>query len=252
MISFHTSLPECPTLVVIPELETSSKKRKWEDPLPPIATSYHHQEHLFFKDQSSDIRDDSRIQPATLDIELNLDTPLPSEWQQCLDIQSGQIHFFNTRTYVRTSRDPRMTASTASPDVPATSLDIDLELNLTCESLRKNPYTAASADHHHNGNMKERDFINRQSGLEQQDHHDQVAMSNKNAHKKSIGLTSRCPSWLSFESEQHEMVATVCTRCHMLVMLCKSSPACPNCKFLQPLDHNSHTLTNPKRCSLLC
>jgi hypothetical protein len=26
-----------------------------------------------------------------------------------------------------------------------------------------------------------------------------------------------------------------CTNCHLLVMLSKSSPACPNCKFVQPL-----------------
>ena len=31
------------------------------------------------------------------------------------------------------------------------------------------------------------------------------------------------------------MVAVPCVNCHLLVMLCKSSPACPNCKFVQPL-----------------
>uniref|UniRef100_A0A0E0MES3 WW domain-containing protein n=2 Tax=Oryza punctata TaxID=4537 RepID=A0A0E0MES3_ORYPU len=30
------------------------------------------------------------------------------------------------------------------------------------------------------------------------------------------------------------MVAVPCVNCHLLVMLCKSSPACPNCKFVQP------------------
>uniref|UniRef100_A0A0A9PCL7 Uncharacterized protein n=1 Tax=Arundo donax TaxID=35708 RepID=A0A0A9PCL7_ARUDO len=30
------------------------------------------------------------------------------------------------------------------------------------------------------------------------------------------------------------MVAAVCVRCHMLVMMCRASPACPNCKFLHP------------------
>ncbi|CAL4988373.1 unnamed protein product [Urochloa decumbens] len=29
------------------------------------------------------------------------------------------------------------------------------------------------------------------------------------------------------------MVAVPCANCHLLVMLCKSSPACPNCKFVQ-------------------
>jgi hypothetical protein len=31
------------------------------------------------------------------------------------------------------------------------------------------------------------------------------------------------------------MVAVPCVNCHLLVMLCKSSPSCPNCKFVQPL-----------------
>ncbi|XP_062197847.1 uncharacterized protein LOC133900661 [Phragmites australis] len=30
------------------------------------------------------------------------------------------------------------------------------------------------------------------------------------------------------------MVAVPCVNCHLLVMLYKSSPACPNCKFVQP------------------
>ena len=31
------------------------------------------------------------------------------------------------------------------------------------------------------------------------------------------------------------MVAVPCANCHLLVMLFKSSPSCPNCKFVQPL-----------------
>lgn len=35
-------------------------------------------------------------------------------------------------------------------------------------------------------------------------------------------------------SSGNHMVAVPCVNCHLLVMLCKSSPACPNCKFVQP------------------
>lgn len=31
------------------------------------------------------------------------------------------------------------------------------------------------------------------------------------------------------------MIAVPCANCHLLVMLCKSSPSCPNCKYVQPL-----------------
>lgn len=58
-----------------------------------------------------------------------------------------------------------------------------------------------------------------------------------------IGL-SRSPSWLEFEGDddnqkKQEMVTTVCMKCHMLVMLCKSTLVCPNCKFMHPDDHSS-------------
>ncbi|XP_010455300.1 PREDICTED: uncharacterized protein LOC104736912 [Camelina sativa] len=41
---------------------------------------------------------------------------------------------------------------------------------------------------------------------------------------------------------EEEMVARVCLKCHILVMLCKASPACPNCKFMHsPRRHISLT-----------
>ncbi|CAN6371799.1 unnamed protein product [Urochloa humidicola] len=42
------------------------------------------------------------------------------------------------------------------------------------------------------------------------------------------------------------MVAVPCINCHLLVMLCKSSPACPNCKFVQP-SVPAMTRTLPRR-----
>ncbi|KAL6867689.1 hypothetical protein ACP4OV_015713 [Aristida adscensionis] len=148
-------------------------------------------------------------------IELNFDAaPLPPEWQRCLDIKSGQIHYYNTRTHKRTWKDPRAepeyraaAAATAEDDGDeeedadahrASGAGLDLELNLTFEPRRflvrekKKPRPAAppAADHRH---------------APPADHGD-----------------------------GGEMVAAVCMRCHMLVMMCRASPACPNCKFLHP------------------
>ncbi|XP_054799690.1 uncharacterized protein LOC129304078 [Prosopis cineraria] len=53
------------------------------------------------------------------------------------------------------------------------------------------------------------------------------------------------------EGDHREMVATVCMRCHMLVMLRKSSPACPNCKFMHPPDQNPPKFLK-RKCGLLC
>ncbi|KAJ4889627.1 Uncharacterized protein Rs2_29375 [Raphanus sativus] len=74
-----------------------------------------------------------------------------------------------------------------------------------------------------------------------------------------IGLR-RSPSWLAFEGDddnddqkKQEMVTTVCMKCHMLVMLCKSTLVCPNCKFIHPDDHSSTKVFKPLSLfKLLC
>ena len=42
------------------------------------------------------------------------------------------------------------------------------------------------------------------------------------------------PAGGAVSSGGNNMVAVPCANCHLLVMLCKASPACPNCKFVQP------------------
>jgi hypothetical protein len=127
-------------------------------------------------------------------------------------MQSGQIHYYNTRTQKRTWKDPR-----GEPEYRAAAEEeeeedsanycappgLDLELNLTFEPRRAvaherkrpNPPAANKATHDRR----------RQPAEEAED---------------------------SSSGSSREMVAGVCMRCHMLVMMCRASPACPNCKFL--------------------
>ncbi|XP_050207589.1 protein CURLY FLAG LEAF 1-like [Mercurialis annua] len=196
------------------ELDHSSKKRKWDHELH--STDHHKRskpsDHYNTKDQ----------------IELHLETPLPLGWQRCLDIQSGEIHFYNTRTKKRTSMDPR---TSLEPISSPAHMSLDLELNLQpCESQRK---------------TSTNDVGHKFSGF------GDLFMSTTKENKKSEAAMKRSPSWLvEGNEEEEEMVASVCTRCHMLVILCKSSPSCPNCKFMHPPDH-SPKLFN-QRFSLLC
>ncbi|MBA0864555.1 hypothetical protein Goshw_004214, partial [Gossypium schwendimanii] len=202
MISFQA--PFSPSDMIgktISEFDNSSKKRKLEE---------HSQgDH----EETSEKRSKAESIKSVFDMELHLETPLPSEWQRCLDIQSGQIHFYNTRTHTRTSKDPRRSPEPPSP----VHMSLDLELNLPCDSsVRK-------------VNEKDHQLFNK---------HNSVSPTRAGSVDKKInsseGLT-RNLSWLAVEEndqQEQEMVATVCMRCHMLVMLCKSSPACPNCKFM--------------------
>lgn len=136
-------------------------------------------------------------------IELNFDAaPLPLEWQRCLDIKSGQIHYYNTKTHKRTSKDPRAEpelyrAAAPAAEEPANSAPpgLDLELNLTFEPRR-------------------------------------VLVQGNKARPPAEAKPAEpedAPAGAS-----REMVAAVCMRCYMLVMMCRACPACPNCKFLHP------------------
>lgn len=148
-------------------------------------------------------------------------------------MQSGQIHFYNTRTHKRTSRDPRSTEP--EPASPDEHMSLELQLTLPYESLRNkshiadddnltnSPSLSWSTTHHHDHEFMESD----------------VAQIEIKGLVGSARSSSTPASWLAFDigDDQHEMVATVCTRCYMLVMLCKSSPCCPNCKFMHTPDH---------------
>ncbi|CAL9079508.1 unnamed protein product [Musa textilis] len=125
--------------------------------------------------------------------DLDLDAPLPSEWQRCLDLKSGAIHFYNTRTHRRTATDPRL----SSLEPPSSRPRLDLELNL--EPPGSHLYGGE-------GERVKQDACN---------------------------------------SEDDEMVATACMRCHMLVMMSKASLSCPSCKFVHPPNHSFSALCRP-------
>ncbi|KAI3442794.1 WW domain-containing protein, partial [Psidium guajava] len=176
---------------------------------------------------------------TVLDIELHLETPLPWEWQRYLDIQSGQIHFYNTRTHKKTLKDPRETLDADRPTSPCHHVSLDLELNL--------PYGHDQQDDHEDlfsrttrdpGNLSEKE-----SGRQVKEVRSWLGLETRNETKGGEEEQAE-------KEEEDPMVATVCARCHMLVMLCKSSPTCPNCKFLHPPDQSRRTLFKG-RCSLL-
>ncbi|KAL8130818.1 uncharacterized protein LOC141711482 [Apium graveolens] len=188
-----------------PDRGSSSKKRKLEDSQAAASESFEKQK--------------TNRTGSSFDANLNLDTTLPTwEWQRYLDIKSGHVYFYNTRTR---KNSPRFLNE---PELPNPSgMRLDLDLNLPCGSARKNG--------------------NNNSCNELQTFGDLINDSSKDE-KKHDGL-KRSPSWLTFETDEKEMVTAVCNKCHMLVMMCKSCPACPNCKFMHPPDHNLPSLFLP-------
>jgi len=115
-----------------------------------------------------------------------------------------------------------------APSLGQMSLDLELSLKKKEESFDINEKNFGST----RNTFGEHDLLNESSKCNKMD---------------DSGALSRSPSWLSSEGDQKEMIATVCMRCHMLIMLCKSSPTCPNCKFMHPPDQNPSKFLKRKK-----
>ncbi|CAN6936327.1 hypothetical protein F2Q70_00045639 [Brassica cretica] len=167
------------------------------------------------------------MRSVTFDFELQLHTPLTTE----------------TKGYSKTSVDQR-TYPKDSLLVERPKMSLDLELNL---SPSYSP-------------------TNTTKKIEESSNHNETVSSSKGKNltgpsKKTTTGTglNRSLSWLAFEGgddddhKEQEMVTKVCMKCHMLVMLCTSTPVCPNCKFMHPHDHSSTKLFKPSNLlRLLC
>ncbi|KAD0234946.1 hypothetical protein R6Q59_019565 [Mikania micrantha] len=200
---------------MIQDCEDYSKKRKRDESLQP--------DDFLYNSASPHLNYSKRL---VLDTELHFDTPMPLEWQRCLDIESGQIHYYNTKTHKKTLADPR----SSSPEPPR-NIGLDLELNLPCGPSK------TTKKHHVADNFSK-------------------FKTSGNTLNINIGSGARggsAPPWLVLEEEdqQQEMMTTVCRKCHMLVMMFKISPSCPNCKFMHPPNLTTPSLFN-RELSLLC
>ncbi|XP_076954567.1 uncharacterized protein LOC143629086 [Bidens hawaiensis] len=204
MVSFHAS--PLPTSTMIQDCEDSSNKRKRDDQSLQL-------QELLDNPLSSKNRYSNRF---VLDTELHLESPMPLEWQRCLNIKSGQIYYYNTITQKKTSMDPRI-----SSEEPPENMSLDLDLNLPCgysSDTRKKNHVA--------------DNLSKYKTLR---------ITSK---KHSYSGRGGAPSWLALEGgddeqQQQEMMTAVCKKCHMLVMMFKVSPSCPNCKFMHPPNPSS-------------
>ncbi|GLJ21804.1 hypothetical protein SUGI_0407150 [Cryptomeria japonica] len=143
--------------------ENILKKRKWEQSKP--------QEHQYLITPGK-----FRCNNSSRGVDLQMESPLPLDWEQYLDLNSGEIYYMNRRTQEKTRHDPRQ--------------KLDLELKISSET---------TFDHIHGKQQQQQGF------------------------RKYLN---------------NEMFAAACEQCHMFVMLSKSSPSCPNCKHVHPLNQS--------------
>ncbi|PIN17861.1 Ubiquitin--protein ligase [Handroanthus impetiginosus] len=107
--------------------------------------------------------------PSTVDLQLQ--HPLPSDWEQCLDLQTGRMYYVNRKTLRKSWNRPQ----------EDDQHKLDLELNI------------------------------------------------------STGCSSNTSTSNMMQRLDSSMVALACSNCHLLVILSRSSPSCPNCKYVHSL-----------------
>ncbi|CAL1404633.1 unnamed protein product [Linum trigynum] len=128
---------------------------------------------------------------------------LPLDWEQCLDLHSGTMYYFNRKTSRKSWNWPKDAYRDDENDLNNGSLD--LELNISSSSSNK----------YYNNNIVS-------------DHHHQIPASSPSPSEEGNISTSD-------DKDNNNMVALACLNCHLLVILSKSSPCCPNCKYVHSL-----------------
>ncbi|GMN20530.1 hypothetical protein TIFTF001_039948 [Ficus carica] len=124
-------------------------------------------------------------------VDLQLKDPLPLDWEQCLDLESGKMYYLNRKTLRKSWNWPIPMEQTAAA--------LDLELNIS----------TFTDDHRNYDPMK----------------------------KQNFSAAGNTPS---------NMVALACLNCHLLVILSKSSPSCPNCKYVHSLPtYQNSSISSP-------
>ncbi|KAL5784913.1 hypothetical protein ACOSQ2_007305 [Xanthoceras sorbifolium] len=134
-----------------------------------------------FKSTSTSTTGPAAAEAIQTSVDLQLKDPLPLDWEQCLDLESGRMYYMNRKTLRKSWNWPENKKQ-----------KLDLELNIS--TLSSN--CSHSLDHHE--------------------------YSNKHQYSSSGGRSNN----------NNNMVALACLNCHLLVILSKSSPSCPNCKYV--------------------
>ncbi|KAM4114023.1 hypothetical protein ACJW30_04G039000 [Castanea mollissima] len=139
----------------------------------PESDSNTSRKRKFFNDHS--LKTDQAVHTS---VDLQLKDPLPLDWEQCLDLESGRMYYLNRKTLRKSWEWPK-------------DQKLDLELNISTNSTCSEQYSSGSS----------------------------VTLEDSKKKYSSNG----------------NMIALACLNCHLLVILSKSSPSCPNCKYVHSL-----------------
>ncbi|CAI9776390.1 unnamed protein product [Fraxinus pennsylvanica] len=129
-------------------------------------------------------------------VDLQLKDPLPLDWEQCLDLESGRMYYLNRETSIKTWNRPKEQM-------------LDLELNIS----------SCNEEHNNWGSDNQQEMIEKQQNS---------------------------------SSSGSSMIALACSNCNLLVILSRTSPSCPNCKYVHSFATSPQALPNSPFSSSYC
>lgn len=159
--------------------------------------------------------------PNWIDLNSSHPSPLPPGWEQCLDLQSGNMYFVNAATQTRVLEDPRgILLKEQSMIGKGESLGLDLEMRLPSLANMHTKVGIPGLP-----SMFFEDIPNHYNSFHSNSNYG-ISATNPTVLKSPFSTNSTMATTHSISS----MAATVCIHCHTFVMVSRESPHCPNCK----------------------
>ncbi|XP_050144064.1 uncharacterized protein LOC126619691 [Malus sylvestris] len=154
-------------------------------------------------------------------VDPQLKDPLPLDWEQCLDLQSRKMYYLNRKT------------SRKRWNWPINQASVNLELNISTLSGS----SSGSRFNRSSGTIDEaKNCCAEASNMKPISYNGKIGLLTKGDYKQmgrrstiSNGRAERSPY------NNNNTVALACRKCHLLLVLSRSSPCCPNCKYLHSL-----------------
>jgi hypothetical protein len=205
---------------------------------------------------SSESQEISEISQTTdargLEVVLQTQPALAKDWEQFLDLKTGQFYYFHWSSCKRAKQDPRELVRQADETVQAHLREAHIRGESSVEhiELATSPYDE-SDDESEAGDEAEKgsgagccppDVCERTSGMcsvapeRCADRELGNDCSMRGSSRKEEQATNVCEE--EGKSQQTVMVVSGCRSCSTFVMLCLSSPACPSCGAGAQSDRN--------------
>ncbi|CAK9277955.1 unnamed protein product [Sphagnum jensenii] len=154
---------------------------------------------------------------AGVEVELHAQSPLPEDWEQFLDLKTGELYYFHWGSCKRAKSDPRELLRKANESVQALELKAQVRGFASKKGNEETHRSCTVAAAPEDVLIASSSSSSETDNGDDDDHEEESSSSN---------------------CENMGMVALSCAHCSMFVLLSLSSPSCPSCGEYLHADHH--------------